>query len=106
MTLEDRRAGASEYVVDSGHAISTRSSQLVACLIEASVEHLIVVAAELFDTLTGTDIPETRRSVNTARQAVISSEIELAARQLSRMAIQSEKAITCANVPDLRRVIE
>ena len=83
MALKNRRAGASENIVDSGHTIRARRSQLVARLIEASVEHLIIVTAELLDALTGTDIPETRCSVNTARQAIISSEIELAARQLS-----------------------
>ena len=83
MTLEDRCAGTSEDIVDSGHAIGTCSSQLVTCLIEASVEHLIIVTAEFLNALTSTDIPETRCSVNTARQAIISSKIELAARQLS-----------------------
>ena len=106
MALEDRRACASENIVDSGHTIRARRSQLVARLIEASVEHFVIVTAELFDALSRTDVPETRRSVNTARQAIVSCEIELAARQLGRVAIQSEKALSCANVPNLRSVVK
>ena len=82
MTLEDSRAGTSEDIVDSGHAICTRCSQLVACLIEASIEHFVVVSAELLNALTSTDIPKTRCTINTACQAIVSSEIELSARQL------------------------
>ena len=80
MTLEDRRASTSEHIVDSGHTISTCCSQLVACLIEASIEYLIVVSSELLDALTSTNIPETSCTINTARQAIVSSEIELTAR--------------------------
>lgn len=83
VTLQDGRARPRENVVDSRHAICTCSCQLVTRLVETGVEHFIVVTAELFDALAGADVPQARRPVNAARQAIVTSEVELAARQLS-----------------------
>ena len=83
MTLKNGRASTRKDIVDSGHAVSGSRRQFVASLVEAGVEHFVVVAAEFFNALACAHVPQTRCPVNTARQAVITSKIELAAREFS-----------------------
>ena len=64
------------------------------------------MSTELFNALAGSDIPKTRRSIDRTRQAVVASEIELAARQLCRVSAQRKKALPGAHVPNLRRVVK
>ena len=106
MSLQNGRASPREDVVDSRHTVGTCSRQLVASLVEAGIKHLIVVPTELFNALTGSHVPKTRCSVDGACQAIIASEIELAAGELCRMSIKREKTLSCAHIPDLGRVIE
>lgn len=82
VSLQYGRACAREHVVDSCHTVGTRSRQLVASLVEAGIEHFIVVSTEFFDALTGSNVPKTRCSINRASQAVVACEVELAAGEL------------------------
>ena len=66
VSLQNGRACAREHVVDSRHTICTRRRQLVASLVEAGVEHLVVVSTEFFNALARSDVPKTRRSINRA----------------------------------------
>lgn len=77
--LENGGAGSSEDIVDAGHTVGTGGGQLVACLVEAGIEHLVVVAAELFDALACAHVPKTRRPVYAASEAVVTSEVKLTA---------------------------
>ena len=79
MTLEDCGAGTSEDIVNSRHAIRTSCREFIARLVETGIEHFVVVAAELFNALPSSDIPQTRRPVDAASQAVVAREVELAA---------------------------
>lgn len=106
MALKKRNAGSCEYIIYSGNAIGTSSSQLVSCAVEASVKHFIVVTAESFDTLAAANVPEFAGAVNTASKAIVTSEIKLTARELPGMALEGENALTCAYIPDLGSIIE
>ena len=79
VALQDGRARASEDVVDASHAICTRRRKLVARAVKASVEHFVVVPAELLDALSRANIPQARRPVNRPGHAIVTREIELAA---------------------------
>ena len=64
------------------------------------------MAAELFDALACSYVPEASRPVYASRQAVVSSEVELAAREFCRVALQREEALTSADVPNFRSIVE
>ena len=106
VTLQDRRAGPRKNVVNARHAIGTRRRQLVARLVEARIQHLVVVASELLDTLACAHVPQTSGPVDGSCQAVVSCKVELAARELRSVAAQGEQTLSSAHVPDFCRVIE
>ena len=88
VSLKDRCACSSKDIIYASHTICARSCQLVSCLIKASIEYFVVVTSEFFDALACTDVPEACRSVNTASQAIITSEIKLATGEFGRVPIQ------------------
>lgn len=79
VALKDCRAGSRKDVIHSSIAIGTRSRQFISSLIEAGVEDFVCVSAEFFNALTCANIPEPRRPINGPSEAVVSSEVELAA---------------------------
>ena len=106
MTLEQGDAGTSEYIIDSGNAISTRCCELVSGTIEACVEHLIIVAAEGLYALPTADVPELACAIDTSGQTIVASEVELPAGKFSGMPLQCENTLSGADVPDFGCVIE
>lgn len=48
MTLEKCSASACEYIIDPGEAISGSRRELVSCVIESRIQHLIIVPFEGF----------------------------------------------------------
>jgi hypothetical protein len=64
------------------------------------------VAAEGFDALPTANVPKFAGAINTASEAIVSSEIKLTTRELPSMAFEGENALACAYVPDLGSIIE
>ena len=83
MALQYCRARPRKHIVDSRHAVCTGCCELVARLVEAGIEHLVIVTTELLDTLPSANIPQARCPVNATCQAVVSCEIELPTGKLS-----------------------
>ena len=106
MALQDSGTCASEDVVNTSHTICTGRCKLVTSLIETGVKNFICVTSEFFNAGTAANVPQTRRSVDTAGEAVVAGEVELAAGELGGVAFQREEALAGADVPDLRRVVE
>ena len=79
VALQDCRACSCKDIVNSGHTICTCCRQLITCLVKASVKHFVSVTTELFDALSSADIPKAGRSVDASGEAVVASEVKLAA---------------------------
>ena len=80
VTLQQRRARTSEYIIHSCKSIRWGSRQLVARAVEGRVQYLIIVPAESFNALTGRHVPELAGSIDGASEAILSREVELSAR--------------------------
>ena len=79
VALQDGSACSCKDIVNSGHTICTCCSQLISCLVEASIKHFVGVTTELFDALSSADIPQASCSVDASGEAVVASEVKLAA---------------------------
>lgn len=64
------------------------------------------MAAESLNALALSDVPQLARAVNTARETVVASKVELAATQLTRMAFERMDALTRADIPNLGGVVK
>jgi len=64
------------------------------------------MTSECFDALTTAHIPQLAGSVDTSSQAIVSRKVELPARQLPCVALQSKDALASTHVPDLGCVVE
>ena len=51
VTLEKRSASTSEHIIDSCQAVGRCCREFIPCIVECSVQHLIVMALECFYTL-------------------------------------------------------
>lgn len=61
------------------------------------------MTVESLDAGAAADVPEARRAVDRARQAVVASEVELGARELRRVPFERVNALARAHIPNLSR---
>ena len=106
VALEQSSASSCENVVHTSKAVCRGGSQFVTRAIETSVKHFIVVTAESLDALPGSHVPQFATPIDRPSEAVLSSEVKLSARQLTRMSFKRVDALACHDVPDLCCIVE
>ena len=57
VTLKKCSASAREYIIDPGKTISRSGGEFVSCIIESSIQHLVIVPFEGFYALAGGNVP-------------------------------------------------
>ena len=106
MTLQHGGASPRKHVIDTCEPVCTRRGQLVACAIEARVQHFVVMPSERLDALSAAYIPQFTGSVDRTCQAVISREVKLPAGKFALVAFKSEDALSGADVPNLCSIVK
>ena len=79
MAFEERRAGSSEDIIDTGHSVCGGSSELVTSVIEGRIKHLVIMTAEGLNASAAANIPQLACLVNRTSEAVLAGKVKLAA---------------------------